>query len=197
MTKSKEIPREWCFVTAIIGGTICFIISLVNLSLISLKTSLEWVPFINSFTLLLASICAIYISYLKIVGEKYFMKSLIIGVFCFLIATASTYLSVYELHLKGALIMNSIIILIAAVGGIFISYIKMKEYKESYFIAPLSGGAICLILAVATIFLALFIKTDIINLFILPSLSIMIASIPIVYVPSHKFRLGIIELPWR
>jgi len=196
MTKDERIPKEWCFVAGIIGGTICTILSLINIFFIISEVYVSNVNLTNSMIIIIASSSAIYISRIKIVREKFFISAMVIGTVCLLLGIGSSYFLLNKINLELALMFHAIAILIATIIAIYISYIKIRKMGEPYFAAPLTGGLIGMVSSVVSmLFIYQMNDLDLVPLFI--SISILAASVPTVYVPSHKFRLGIIKLPWK
>ena len=188
--------KHWCFVVAVIGGSILLIFSIMNIYLSVLNIHQNLVHLLSSLLIPAASGGAIYISYSKIGQERYFIFSLLASIICFFLGFIATVSIAFDIFFITPSIFEGLAISIASATAIIISYVKLKVKNEPYFITTLIGGFFCLMLGIIIILTSSvfeFIQTSPLLL----NLCFLIASITIIYVPSTKFRRGIIQLPWK
>jgi hypothetical protein len=188
-------PKHWCFVVAVIGGTILLIFSITNIYLSLINIHQNLIHLLSSFLITAASGGAIYISYSKIKQERYFIVSLLVSILCFFLGFMAMVNIAYDLFFIMPSILEGFAIFIASLTAMFISYVKLKVKQESYFITTLISGFFCLIIGIIILVSPVFDYTQLTPLFL--NLCFLFASITIIYVPTTKFRLGIIQLPWR
>jgi len=192
----RNEAKHWCFVVAIIGGSLLLLFSILNIYLSIANMYQYFVHLLSSLLIPVASGGAIYISYSKIGQERYFIVSLMVSILCFFLGLLATGIIAFDMIFVTPSILEGFAISIASVTAMYISYVKLKVKQEPYFITTLIGGGFCLILGI-TIILASSIFEYPETTPLLLNLCYLFASIPIIYVPTTKFRRGIIQLPWK
>jgi len=188
-------PKHWCFVVAVIGGSLLLLFSMVNIYLLVVNIHQNLIHLLSSFLIPAASGGAIYISYSKISHERYFIVSLLVSILCFIFGFIAMVIIAFDLFFITPSILEGFSISIASATAMFLSYVKLKVKQESYFITTLIGGFFCLILGIIILASPVFEYTQITPLLL--NICFLFASITIIYVPSTKFRLGVIQLPWK
>jgi len=187
--------KHWCFVVAVIGGSILLLFSFINIYFSILDMHQKIIHLLSSFLITAASIGAIYISYSKINKERYFIVSLLVSLLCLIFGFIAMVIIAFDLFFIAPSILEGFSVSIASATAVFISYVKLKVKHESYFITTLITGFFCLILGIIILASPVFEYTQITPLLL--NFCFLFASITIIYVPSTKFRLGIIQLPWK
>lgn len=192
----KNELKHWCFIVAVIGGSLLFIFSILNIYLWIVNMHQNLVHLLSSFLIPAASGGAIYISYSKVAQERYFILSLLASIICFFLGFVAITIFAFDLSFITPSILEGFAISIASATAILISYVKLKVKNEAYFVTTLIGGLLCLMFGIIIILASSIFKYIQITPLLL-NLCFLIASITIIYVPSTKFRRGIIQLPWK
>jgi len=195
MVMEKNEPKHWCFVVAVVGGSLLFCFSLLNIYFLLTNMHQNLIFLMSSILLPFASGGAIYISYSKIRQERYFILSLFASILCFCLGILATSIIAFESYIIKPGILEGSVIIIASITAIYISFIKLKFKNESYFITTLIAGFLCLIPGIIILASTLFEYSNLTPLIL--NIGYFIASITIIYVPSIKFRRGIIKPPWK
>ena len=152
--------------------------------------------FLSSLLIPAASGGAIYISYSKISQERYFIVSLMVAILCFFLGLLATSFIAFDIFVVKPSILEGFVITFASVTAMYISYVKLTVKHEPYFMTTLVVGLFCLIIGIIIILTSSVFKYPETTTLLL-NLCYLIASISIIYVPSTKFRRGIIQLPWK
>lgn len=196
MVIENNEPKHWCFVVAIIGGSLLLLFSILNIYLSILDMHQYLVHLLSSLLIPAASGGAIYISYSKIGQERYFIVSLIISILCFILGLLATGIIAFDMFLITPFILEGFAISIASATAMYISYVKLTVKKEPYFITTLAVGFFCLVIGIIIILVSSVFENPETTTLLL-NLCYLLASITIIYVPTTKFHHGIIKLPWK
>ena len=143
--------KHWCFIVAVIGGSILLIFSIINIYLSVINIHQNLVHLLSSLLIPAASGGAIYISYSKIGQERYFIFSLLASIICFFLGFVVAVSIAFDLFFITPSILEGLAISIASATAIIISYVKLKVKNEPYFITTLIGGFFCLMLGIIII----------------------------------------------